>query len=236
MRYPQFKAFMKGFRLVVLFSLISLISLPGCLKKENREILIYAKQFKVEGIESAVKAGANPNFIDADGKSALHWLCLYSGKNNQSVDYIISFLVEHGANIDLKDNNGNTPLFYAIEAGNYQATRTLVNLRANVNVRNNKGRSPMFKAVAFITAGPENTSNMDFVRLLFQAGAGLQVKDNEGKNLLHASLNPETTRWLIEHGLDPKERDHYGKTPLDYSKKKIFMMRDSIVRAASRGK
>jgi hypothetical protein len=53
------------------------------------------------GIEKALYDYEDPNIADRDGKTALHW-CI--------TPQITKLLINSGADINLKDKNGNTPL------------------------------------------------------------------------------------------------------------------------------
>lgn len=181
-------------------------------------------------IKDSIRNGGDPNFQDSSGKAVLHHLCSQEDliKEQPGEENIWFHLIARGADINRTDINGNTPLFACIQSGNYPGTLALVNHGARVNHRNNDLRTPLFTAVGFVIAGINNIPSMRFVRLLHEAGADIFIHDREGKNLMHASKDPGVTAWLIEHGLSPKLKDKYGKTPLDYSSAEIFRLRDII--------
>lgn len=212
------------------FSIVAYLTiwLSSCEGKINSELIDSARIFDVTQIQELLKKGGDPNYADSSGKTALHWLCIFAESKPGNSQRIIHLLTGYGANVNLQDHDGNTPLFYAIKSGNYEATESLVNHGARINIKNKYLQTPVFQAVSFIVAGNPEVNSMNYVRLLYEAGADLRVKDKEGKNLIHASRNPEVTAWLIEKGLNPKERDKYRKTPLDYSSSEIFQLRDSI--------
>lgn len=58
---------------------------------------------------------------------------------------IVKMLVENGANVNLKDNNGNSPLFEAIEVtrANKEIIRYLIQNGADIYQENDKGISPL---------------------------------------------------------------------------------------------
>lgn len=59
----------------------------------------------------------------------------------------LGFLIQKGARIDLKDNQGNTPLMVAARIGNVDAARLLIARGANLNASNSLGETPLIMAV-----------------------------------------------------------------------------------------
>jgi ankyrin repeat protein len=215
---------------VTFFVLLFSLNGVSCRNNINENLLEAASKADLSTVKDLLDKGANPDYPDVQGKTALHILCSLPSLENESrgADSMIFNFIQHGANVNLPDKKGNTPLFYSTQAGNYDATVSLVNHGANVNQRNNDLRTPLFNAVAFVIAGVKEIRGLEFVRFLYQAGADIFVKDKEGKNLMHNSKDPVITAWLIDHGLSPSLRDNYGKTPLDYFSAEIFKVRDSM--------
>jgi hypothetical protein len=77
-----------------------------------------------------------------DGITALMWCCL-----NGDLE-IINFLLNHGANVDIEDANGNTPLTYACYNGNNDVIETIL-LKTNINRRNFKNRTVLEELVMY---------------------------------------------------------------------------------------
>ena len=82
----------------------------------------------------------------------------------------LGFLLGNGANINLRDNQGNTPLMAAALIGNEEATDLLLRVGAAPNVANSRGETPLITAV--------QTRNVNLVRLLLSAGADSKQTDN----------------------------------------------------------
>lgn len=54
--------------------------------------------------ELLIRNGANINFVESRGRTALHW-AVVSGHDNT-----VDALIKNGAAINIKDNDGKTPL------------------------------------------------------------------------------------------------------------------------------
>ncbi len=97
----------------------------------------------IEGVRKLLQEGkANPNdsIIMSDreggilweGYGALHFAIQYC--NNNLID-MINLLIEFGADVNQMKYHGETPLSYAVDAGNYDAVKFLLEKGAVVNNR-----------------------------------------------------------------------------------------------------
>lgn len=80
------------------------------------------------------------------------------------------FLLQKGANPDLRDVNGSTPLLIAVSAGHGELIAAYVAARANVNQGNDSGETPLIKAV--------QRRDTAMVRELIAAGADPDQADS----------------------------------------------------------
>lgn len=79
-----------------------------------------------------------------NGASALHYAC----SEGVSVE-IIEKLVQSGADINLKDSNGNTPLMRSIKELNDDLINYLLNLEIDIDVKNSNNDSALHIAVNY---------------------------------------------------------------------------------------
>ena len=120
------------------------------------------------------------------------------------------FLISLGADVNSKDNDGDTPLHWSASSSNkpLDLIKFLIDSGADVNAKDNGGWSPLYYAV--------RTHNIAIAKLLIEAGADLEAKDNNGNTPI-MELNPELTnakkilKLLIAHGADVnvKGKDDY---------------------------
>ena len=102
-----------------------------------------------------------PNLIDtadvSNGERAMHIVVRERDLN------WVGFLIQKGARVDLKDNQGNTPLMVAARIGNLEAARLLLAKGAQLNASNSTGETPLIMAV--------QRRDVPMTRLLLTEGA-----------------------------------------------------------------
>ena len=97
----------------------------------------------IEIAAAILSNGGNINHQDRNGWSALHFAV--QEKHLEAVKYLLA----QGAEVDLKDTYGNTPLWRAAfdSKGAYDFVHLLVAHKADPNSKNNAGRSPLDFAI-----------------------------------------------------------------------------------------
>lgn len=104
-------------------------------------------------------------------------------------------LLEKGANIEIKNQAGFTPLFLAAKKGNICILNLLIKKGASVNVQTPSGKTALMEAAA---KGYLNT-----VDLILNAGAQINMKDNQQDNALSWAVRKDyknTCNFLIRQG------------------------------------
>lgn len=87
----------------------------------------------VSGIN--IKGGSGTN-INGGNTSPLHYAALIPQDITLKP---LKYLISKGANLNVQDINGNTPLFYAVSIGNNEAVKLLIDAGADTAIRNNVG-------------------------------------------------------------------------------------------------
>jgi serine/threonine-protein phosphatase 6 regulatory ankyrin repeat subunit B len=59
---------------------------------------------------------------------------------------MVRALLARRADVNIKNNSGQTPLFIAAAQGNAQVVHALIKKGADVNIQNNEGQTPLFIA------------------------------------------------------------------------------------------
>ena len=164
------------------------------------------------------ETGFNPHEIVALIRNSSEWKNYYESKyeNVRLIDLIkagktdlVKKKIESGADVNVKNNNGYTPLFLASEKGYTEIVKLLLEYGADVNVKTNYENTPLYCASI--------NGHTEIVKLLLDRGADVNVKNNNGYTpLLCASSNGHTeiVKLLLEHGADVNVKNNNGGTPL----------------------
>jgi ankyrin repeat protein/WD40 repeat protein len=135
-----------------------------------------------ELVKQLLSRGANLQHRDSSsGESLLHFAVTDWAQDNKATDsLIIDLLLAKGLDINLKDNDGNTPLHRAIKDEQREKTLHLIASKANVNVMNNNGWNPTMLAV--------NRHQVGVLKQLIAAGADVNLAGKDQWNALHLSV------------------------------------------------
>ena len=144
-----------------------------------------------KGVEMLLKAGADVNMKAKDGTAALFYpvkkntekyqkLVEEAGDSYNEDDHdstkCISILIIAGADVNTSDNQGNTTLFHAAEAGLDECVKHLINAGADVNNGKNSKETPLSIAV--------NKGHSQVIELLTSAGSDVNSVDSHGNTPL----------------------------------------------------
>lgn len=126
-------------------------------------------------------------------------------------------LIANGADLNEKDETGNTPLALAVGSDLTQIVREMLDKGAEVNAKGNYGRTALMTAVL---------GNTEMVQLLIQRGATVNASDQDGETvlmrcscgdtLIKSRYASEISQILINAGADVNARDNNGKNALNY--------------------
>ncbi len=96
--------------------------------------------------------------------------------------------------LEAKDEEGNSPLHYAILSGNKETVEFIIDNFSNINISNNYGYTPLHMAA---TVG-----NRKIIDLLISRGANLNAKSIAGESILDIALtnsNREVINECVEY-------------------------------------
>ena len=158
----------------------------------------------------AVGAKENPDYVNARNNSGITPLMItcYNGHMN-----VATYLVEHGANIHLQDEDGDTCLHFAAQRGHVEVVSQLLAVGAKenpdyVNARDNSGITPLMRTCS--------DGHMNAVTYLVEHGAKINLLNKNGDTCLHCAAeggHVEVVSKLL--ALGAKEQQNYKRlTPL----------------------
>jgi ankyrin repeat protein len=167
-----------------------------------------------------VTAEGRPKSLDSGGFTPL----LYAARENCIA--CVDVLLEHGADIDLPDPDGVSPLLLAIMNVNWDLARRLIEAGADVNQWDIYGEAPLYAAVGFRSRRdggrasidpPNEADGLTILRLLLERGANPNMQtffrpanvrgptNTRGSTPLIRAANAgdrEVVELLLEHGAD----------------------------------
>ncbi|XP_060694761.1 protein phosphatase 1 regulatory subunit 12A isoform X3 [Hemiscyllium ocellatum] len=183
-----------------------------------------------EEVEKLLLQGADINYTNVDGLTALHQACI-----DENLD-MVTFLVEHGANINQPDNEGWTALHAAASCGFMEIAEYLIKQRANVAAVNSEGELPidiaqgeamekLLKDVikkqgidVEVARREEEQRMVQDARQWLNRGKIEDIRHPKtGASALHVAAAKgylEVIKLLIQAGFDVNSLDNDGWTPL----------------------
>jgi len=136
------------------------------------------------------------------GCAPLHWAAYFNRRE------AAKFLLEHGADVNVRNYYGMTPLHYAALCGHYDMVVLLLDNKADINAFDCQGLTPLHMASQY---GHEK-----IIKFLLSMGADIGAKTNyRGLTPLHWAAfwgDTESIKALIAGGADINARDNHGYT------------------------
>jgi len=137
---------------------------------------------------------------------------LLSNAFNKKNNYMIRWLLDHGADPNQKDGSGSI-LYYAVGRSDMQLVNILISRGADIHYRNPMGYS-------ILNAAAHSINSLKYI-LSLDSSLDIHAITVEGKTLLHTSAGPKTEPevfdFLVASGLDINGKDFRGYTPLDHA-------------------
>lgn len=164
-----------------------------------------AAQFQSQGYKflQAVKGGKGQEVVDmldtpgstiintrdpTNGEGALHIVV------RRGDDLYLRYLLSRGADPNLRDGRGNTPLLLAVQFGQVAMIDSLVAFRASPNLGNSGGETPLIRAV--------QRRDLAMVRALLAANANPDQSDSvagmSARDYAHADDRSPAIAKLID--------------------------------------
>ena len=103
------------------------------------------------------------------------WEAVKSGETEKIKSYI-----EQGADVNVRDKSGGTPLHSVAEKGHKETAELLIEKGGDVNAKDALGRTPLHETALF--------GHTAMAELLIASGAEVNAKDKEGKTSLHLAF------------------------------------------------
>ncbi|WP_264336309.1 MULTISPECIES: ankyrin repeat domain-containing protein [unclassified Wolbachia] len=126
----------------------------------------------------------------------------------------VATLLKHNSYTDTRDHNGQTPLHYAIQSGNTEVAKYLIDHGANLNVHDNYYQKTNTKYVYYKTPlhYAIESGNIEIAKYLIDRGANPNIQDAYSKTPLYSAIysgNTEIVNYLLDHNADPNSKSYY---------------------------
>ena len=164
----------------------------------------------------------NHNTIDDEVQEINEERTLIKAAKDQNV-ILVQSILKIGADVNVQDENGSTPLHIVSENGNAPIADLLLRFGAKVNIQNSKNETPIYFAVI--------SRHFEVVEKLLANSADLNV---EGEPLLHLAIdkkigqpNLQIVKKLIDYGANIETQDQSGRSPLRLA---LLQRNDEIIK------
>ncbi|GFY90743.1 STELAR K+ outward rectifier [Actinidia rufa] len=153
-------------------------------------------------LKGLIRAGADPNKTDYDGRSPLHLAA------SRGYEDITHFLIQEDVDINISDKFGNTPLLEALKNGHDRIASILVKEGAELKI--DAAGSFLCTVVA--------RGDSDFLKRILSNGIDPNSKNYDHRTPLHVAASEGLylmTKLLLGAGASVFSKDRWGNTPLD---------------------
>ncbi|MEQ1763572.1 MAG: ankyrin repeat domain-containing protein [Pyrinomonadaceae bacterium] len=174
-------------------------------------------QLEIPQLETVVQVGGNQEgegetiFLGGVISATVTSNPLVQAVLNDDLEEVkVRVLMRSRINVRDKSYDGMSPLHAAVQNGNVEIARFLLERGAKVNIRDYEKRTP--------TMMMDDDASVEMVQLLISYGSKLKLVDKEKNNALHHlaenGVEPEIIRYLISSGIDINAVNKEGRTPL----------------------
>ena len=179
------------------------------------KLLYYSLNGNTKGIEELLDEGIDINYRGDFGErknwTALMFACRFSNTTS-SLD-TVKLLLERGAYVNLKTNDGYTALMIAVRSSNIgsslETVKEILKYKVNVNSKNKYG----WTALMMASKNSNRDSTYETVKLLLEYGVDVNLKSSEGFSALmlatdfsNISSSLDTVKLLLKYGADPFDK------------------------------
>lgn len=127
------------------------------------------------------------------------------------IPVFVERLLDAGADINYKDDDGNTLLHYAAASCHPEIVKFLIEKGLDLEAKRKLGATPLCVAA-------KESESVAVLKTLIEAGADINARSHYGETLLITAAgfntNTRVIKFLLQKGLKLEDRDDEGFTPL----------------------
>jgi ankyrin repeat protein len=177
---------------------------PALAVELNDRLWVSASIGDIEGVKAAIEDGADVDYYATPFKDS-RMSTLQVAAMNGHAD-VVALLLKRGANINIVDNSGDTPLITASMHNKNNVIEVLVAAGADVRRPGTYGHTPMHWAAMNGDSG--------IARLLLEHGANVNSVNDSGATVLDVARNAPMADFLLAHGARVSALSADGATTL----------------------
>ncbi|KAJ6238944.1 serine/threonine-protein kinase ulk3 [Anaeramoeba flamelloides] len=166
-------------------------------------------------LEDLLKNGADVNWKDTNGLTALHFAC------REYKPECAKILIKYGSKLESFDHNGYAPIHYTCSTGKRDLVDLLIVSNVDINLYSRHNFTPLFYAV--------DSGSLETVELLLKSEANVNRLCGEMKEtVLHRAVesdNKKMINLLLSYGADPTTKNLDGRLPSLMSPNKEMKIR-----------
>ncbi|MBI4852851.1 MAG: ankyrin repeat domain-containing protein [Acidobacteria bacterium] len=200
------------YKRTVAFLSVLIFALVSWLAVKDIALLLAATSGFTNVVESLIIVGANANSrldISLFENKLVTTPLIQAVPNSKEKPEIIYLLLKNGANVNVDNENGWTPLMEAVSQNDLDTTSLLIDYGADVNASNSIGWTPLMQA--------SRNGNLDIVELLLNKNADVNKLNKMEQPALMLSVeygHPFITKALLEKNASINLIDYRDLTPL----------------------
>lgn len=163
----------------------------------------------LEGSRLLLQNGADPNGNMQQLKISSLGIAAHQG-----YDDIVALLLQYGANIEVPDHMGHTPLHWAARNNYPDTVRLLLSHGAEIDAMGYDLSTPLLSAAM--------NDQVSMAELLIKEGANVNARGQYGKTAIMLSIHARNPipmfQLLVDNGARLDLRDNIGSTALDHAR------------------
>jgi ankyrin repeat protein len=196
--------------------------------RDSSGVTLFVKAVRVgqaNVLELLIQRGVPRATMNEAVFSVIEYQPMIIGVSDDATPYFktAKLLLDKGAEVNARDEEGATPLIEAAGFGHVGIARMLIDRGADLEARaKNGGTALLFAACDCALATMHDT--YDVIKLLLEKGADINAADNQGDTpLMIASsggvVKTDIVRSLLEHGANQRLKNAQGETALSIAMK-----------------
>jgi ankyrin repeat protein len=203
---------------IVIFCIIFLFGLNSIFAQQFSALADAVIEKDSTKIEQLVQSGVDINTQHPNSGTTV----LMIASSYYYYDDMVEFLINKGAEVNLKDNEGKTALLWA-SSNSLPNAKILIANSAKVNLAANDGMTPFLQASLGVSSGKVSIEMCDLLRKNgANINAALSRPSAMGWTALHYAIingDVELVKYLIKYGANVNKPTGEGSTPLYLAKR-----------------